>query len=645
MNYKPPSRHDSRQHSTSCTRRVLWIRRQVTGRGSNGPILLRLPHHGERCRAANECRRPRRRRPPEMTALAARAHSSTANVEAADPHGNVRHVTVKRVRISREPRNDRPPAAGRDLGPDFSGEAGRRRVYDSVLAALAAQSINISVGFCQGFSAVLLPQYTQDYANVTNEQTSWIGNSKTFNVSIPTTDAQLASLGVISNPIGALLGGMMVDAVGRRLLLQSIVLPNLIGWLVIAFSETYVYLCVGRFITGFTIGMSTVSYIYVVEITTPEKRGILSALGPTLVSTGIFIVYALGAFVHWRKIAAICAGFSLLTPFLMYFAPESPLWLASKGQMKEAYNAMFWLRQNTSMAQQELVEFTRDRKSNESMTFKDKMSLFRRRNVLKPFVLLILFFIFQEMSGIYVILYYAVDFFRSVVTDVNAFTASIIVGGVRVFMGVVGACLINSFRRKTLATASGLLLGATMLGAAICDSLKGPPLVKLACILLHVSFSMVGFLQLPWIMSGELYPQDIRGVMSGATTCCAYVLIFFNIKTYPKLEKYLTSNGTLYLFGGCALLGAIYCLLFLPETKGKSLSEIMRQFDESRKDGDPEAVTDDSYHRHDIVERRVQRRHSAGASISLEKKDELFAPKWNNFDKEAGIKNVTDHKE
>lgn len=47
---------------------------------------------------------------------------------------------------------------------------------------------------------------------------------------------------------------MMVDAIGRRLLLQSIVLPNLVGWVVIAFSETYIFLCVGRFITGFTIG-------------------------------------------------------------------------------------------------------------------------------------------------------------------------------------------------------------------------------------------------------------------------------------------------------------------------------------------------------------------------------------------------------
>lgn len=370
----------------------------------------------------------------------------------------------------------------------------------------------------------------------------------------------------------------------------------------------------------YVVGMSTASYIYVVEITTPEKRGVLSALGPGLVSMGIFVVYSLGSFIHWRRVAAICAATSLLTPFLMYFVPESPLWLASKGQMKEAYDAMFWLRQNNNTAQQELMEFTKDRKLDESMTFKQKLGLFKRRSVLKPFVLLIVFFAFQEMSGIYVILYYAVDFFKAVGTSVNEFTASVIVGGVRVVMGAAGAALVAGVRRRALATASGLLLGLSMLAAAVTDSLHGPPLVKLACILLHVCFSMVGFLQLPWIMSGELYPQDIRGVMSGATACCAYVLIFFNIKTYPQLEKLLTSNGTLYLFGVCAIIGAAYCYLFLPETKGKSLAEIMRQFDDEKKEVDPEV----GYEKPTSLEAKpVQRRHSAGAAVSLEKSKEL----------------------
>lgn len=393
-------------------------------------------------------------------------------------------------------------------------------------------------------------------------------------------------------------------------------------------------------------GMSTVSYIYVVEITTPEKRGVLSALGPGLVSTGIFIVYSLGAFIHWRKVAAICAAVSLLTPFLMYFAPESPLWLASKGQLKEAYNAMFWLRQNNNTAQQELMDFTKDRKNVDGMKAGEKLSLFKKKNVLKPFVLLILFFIFQEMSGIYVILYYAVDFFKAVGTSMNEFTASIIVGGVRVFMGVIGACLINSFRRKTLAATSGLLLGITMLGAAVCDTLNGPPLVKLACVLLHVSFSMVGFLQLPWIMSGELYPQDIRGVMSGATACCAYILIFFNIKTYPQLENLISSNGTLYLFGICALLGAIYCMLFLPETKGKTLTEIMRQFDDDKKEIDAEACSDTKRSEIAGVETKpAQRRHSANAAVSLEKHKGLFSSRWISDDSEIDVKMSSGHQE
>lgn len=46
-----------------------------------------------------------------------------------------------------------------------------------VLAALAAQSVNISVGLCQGYSAVMLPKLVQDRPEYTDEQTSWIGKN------------------------------------------------------------------------------------------------------------------------------------------------------------------------------------------------------------------------------------------------------------------------------------------------------------------------------------------------------------------------------------------------------------------------------------------------------------------------------------
>lgn len=329
--------------------------------------------------------------------------------------------------------------------------------------------------------------------------------------------------------------------------------------------------------------MSTATYIYVAEVATPAGRGVLAAVGPALVSFGIFLVYVLGSYLHWKTVASICAGISIITPILMQWVPESPYWLASKGRVKDAYQAMYWLRQNNNTAQKELDEFSKGNTETEDSIL-NKFRTIGRWSVIRPFIILVTFFLFQELSGIYIILYYAVDFFKGVGTSMNAYSASMIVGSLRVVMGVVGACLINHVRRKVLATVSGVLLGITMLIAATSDYFGGDPTLKLVCVLAHVSASMIGFLQLPWIMSGELYPQKIRGIMSGTTTCCAYILIFLNIKTYPELAGAIGQNGTLYMFACGAILGAVFCAIFLPETKGKSLSEITMGFETAKED-------------------------------------------------------------
>lgn len=332
--------------------------------------------------------------------------------------------------------------------------------------------------------------------------------------------------------------------------------------------------------------MSTATYIYVAEISTPDIRGILAGVGPALVSLGIFLVYVLGSYLHWKTVATICAAMSIITPILMQFAPESPLWLASKGRVQDAYGAMNWLRQDAKVAQDEINDLFKIENTHVNDTIRNKMRAVCRWSVFKPFLILLTFFMFQELSGIYIILYYAVDFFEGVGTSIDAFTASMIVGGLRVVMGVIGACLINHVRRKILATSSGILLSVTMFLAGASNYFGGSPTLRLVCVLGHVCASMIGFLQLPWIMTGELYAQKIRGIMSGATTCCAYILIFINIKTYPYLVDLISINGSLFLFGGCAILGAIFCAAFLPETKGKSLSEITLGFEDKKDDKD-----------------------------------------------------------
>jgi hypothetical protein len=80
------------------------------------------------------------------------------------------------------------------------------------------------------------------------------------------------------------------------------------------------------------------------------------------------------------------------------------------------------------------------------------------------------------------------------------------------------------------------------------------------------------------MMNGELFPLAIRGVMGGTVASLAHLFIFVSVKTYPDLMHALGTDGTLWLFGAAALVGAVYCYIFLPETRGKTLREIELEF-------------------------------------------------------------------
>lgn len=117
-----------------------------------------------------------------------------------------------------------------------------------ILAALAAHSGQISVGLSQGFSAVLIPKLLESNF-ATESETSWV-----------------ASLGVVSNPIGALVAGVAAELFGRRAVVALATLPHAAGWLFIALATNVPLLYTGRFISGLGAGMANGLYLYVSEV-------------------------------------------------------------------------------------------------------------------------------------------------------------------------------------------------------------------------------------------------------------------------------------------------------------------------------------------------------------------------------------------
>lgn len=75
------------------------------------------------------------------------------------------------------------------------------------------------------------------------------------------------------------------------------------------------------------------------------------------------------------------------------------------------------------------------------------------------------------------------------------------------------------------------------------------------CIFTFTITCTLGFLVVPWVMIGELYPQKVRGIVGGMTTCMAHTFVFIVVKTYPVLKDALYMHGAFILYGCISFLG------------------------------------------------------------------------------------------
>jgi MFS family permease len=92
---------------------------------------------------------------------------------------------------------------------------------------------------------------------------------------------------------------------------------------------------------------------------------------------------------------------------------------------------------------------------------------------------------------------------------------------------------------------------------------------------------MIGLLSIPWTMTAELFPTEIRGLAHGITVSVAHILMFISIQCYRDVRDLLGGAHALqWFFAAMAFAGVIFVYIFLPETHGRKLSEIEEYFKE-----------------------------------------------------------------
>ena len=281
-------------------------------------------------------------------------------------------------------------------------------------------------GTVLGFSAILLPQLKAEIS-LTDDEASWI-----------------ASLSNIGQLFGAVATGVLSGKFGRRPTLMILCVPLLAGWATMFLAGERVWMFyLGRVFQGVGV-MSSVTQVYLVEVADSERRGLFGASGALSVSVGITLVYCLGALFNWKIVCVICALFPLVTFIAMIFLPETPPWLVVNGKKDEAERVLRWLRGELYDISKEIDALTSaGGGGGKSLSLGGTLSLFQYPAAYKPFLILVFVFIFQQLSGSYAVIFYAVNVFKDIGVSTNPYIPAIITGLIRITGTLIGTALVK----------------------------------------------------------------------------------------------------------------------------------------------------------------------------------------------------------
>ena len=187
------------------------------------------------------------------------------------------------------------------------------------------------------------------------------------------------------------------------------------------------------------------SQVYLVEVADTDHRGLFGASGALSVSVGITLVYCLGAVCHWRLVCIISALFPITTFIAMIFLPETPPWLVLNGKKEEAEKVLRWLRGEVYDISTEIDSLTAASGggSSRSSSLGETLSSFRFPAAYKPFLILLFVFIFQQLSGSYAVIFYAVNVFSDIGVSTNPYIPTIITGIIRISGTLIGTALVK----------------------------------------------------------------------------------------------------------------------------------------------------------------------------------------------------------
>jgi len=384
---------------------------------------------------------------------------------------------------------------------------------------------------------------------------------------------------IIGCMAGAILCGKPSYIYGRKKMLLFTAFVFLLSTLGCSLAGDFTTFIVFRILAGVSVGSaSMLAPLYISEISPPEWRGKMVSFNQLATFTGqafAFVsnnfLYNIGGIDNWRYMLGIMIIPSGLFLVFIFFIPESPRWLVIMNRPEEALKVL--ARVNTlARAKTELEEIVYSVKhlavGKFSELFKGRMS--------RIMLIGIMLAVFQQVTGINVIMYYAPAIFKSTgLGNETALFNTMIMGLVNLSFTIVSILLIERIGRRLLmiigSAGMGLFLFAISF-AYFTNNFTG--YLVLVFIMGYLAFFALSLGPIVWVLIGEIFPNRLRSHATSLAVFCLWGANFVVSFSFPVLLKWLHGGFTFLIYAVMCVLCLVFVFKYLAETKGKSLEQI-----------------------------------------------------------------------
>ncbi|WP_087005348.1 sugar porter family MFS transporter [Gulosibacter sp. 10] len=403
------------------------------------------------------------------------------------------------------------------------------------------------------------------------------------------TEGVVTSSLIFAAAVGAILGGRISDAWGRRKTIIMLAVLFFIGALVCVFAPGFGAMVLGRILLGFGVGgASTVVPVFLAELAPFEIRGSLSGRNEVMIAVGILAAFVVNVIIAnvfghldgvWRIMLAVCAVPAAGLFFGMLRMPESPRWLIAKGRYDDALAVLKTIRPE-ERAVAELADIRATAEAEQRKEKLDWKALFRNKWVLRIVLVGIGLGVFQQFTGINSIMYYGqVVLIESGFEESAALIANIVPGIIGVVGGFIALWMMEKINRRTtlligysLTTACHFLIGIASNVFPVGDPAR--PFVILILVVAFVG-SMQTFLNVAtWVLLSEIFPMRIRAFGMGAAVFMLWLANAFLSLYFPTLVAAIGISGTFFGFAAVGVLAVVFVYFAVPESRGRSLEEV-----------------------------------------------------------------------